>query len=462
MSSTHFELFVIGTGSAGSGAALAAARKGRRVGIADFKPFGGTCSQRGCDPSKVLHHGTLPRIFASRYQGKGVTRKPGYDWTDLMAFKRTFTDPIPEKTREKYAEAGIETYHGRAAFTGKNSLKITYNDGKTADEITADQILIASGARPVKLDIPGEELLLEDADFLELDELPERVLFVGGGYIGCNLATIASHQDCTTYLIADDERPLIQFDADMVGHFVRVCEEIGIKLHCHTRATAVKKVKDGLEVTLTHKDDSEETVVVDAAVHCAGRTPALTELNLEAAGIDYDEKKGIKTDDYLRSTSNSKVWAGGDVADSGLPLTPIASYHRKILVANLVEDKKQAVNYGMVPTVTFIDPPIAAVGLLEKDARATGRKLRINCSDSSDFFTARSVCSPAYAYKVIIDEDSDEILGAHLIGPNAEEVINIFALAIQTNIKASTLADFHFTYPTASADIKYMVAEEQK
>jgi glutathione reductase (NADPH) len=191
-------------------------------------------------------------------------------------------------------------------------------------------------------------------------------------------------------------------------------------------------------------------------VHAAGRVPDLEALDLEAAGVE-SEKGRLKLNDHLQSVSNSAVYAAGDAASKGPPLTPVAGYDAEIAAENMLNGNNRKPNYLGVPSVCFTIPPIAAVGLSEEQAKKQGLKLKVRSAKASDWYTARQSAEPAYGFKVLIEEGSERILGAHLIGPRADEVINVFALAIRRGIVAKDLKDAIFAYPTSASDIEYML-----
>jgi glutathione reductase (NADPH) len=216
-------------------------------------------------------------------------------------------------------------------------------------------------------------------------------------------------------------------------------------------------------VNIAPRDDygggkkKEGSIEADMVVHSAGRTPEIEDLELEKAGIEY-EKKGVKVNEYLQSVSNPAVCAAGDCASSGgLPLTPIASYDGGIAAGNLLNANKVAVDYKGTPSVVFTIPPLASVGLSEENARKMGLKFKANHSSTSGWYSSRRINESHSGFKVLIEEGTDKILGAHLLGPHADEVINIFAIAIRLELRASDLRNALWSYPTNTSDITYML-----
>lgn len=445
----QYDLVIIGTGTAAMTAAMRVRETGWQVAVVDFRPFGGTCALRGCDPKKMLIGGADAFDHAHRMLGRGLVGDVQIEWPKLMAFKRTFTDPVPEEMEGHYKSKGIDTYHGVARFVGRNSLTV---NGETLD---AKFILIASGAEPVKLDIPGEEHLMDNEGFLALETLPRRIVLVGGGYIAAEFSHIAARSGAKVTILQHAERILKQFDADLVGWLTESFDALGIDVHTKTSVDSVTKLGDVYQVTASH-NGKQFTTEADLVVHAAGRVPTHAELDLEAAGVDHDNGK-LKLNEYLQSVSNPSVYAAGDAAQIGPPLTPVSSHDAKVTVANMLKGNHQKPNYQGVPSVAFTIPPIAAVGLTEAEAREKGLKFRVQSQKTPTWFTARQQAESVYGFKVLIDEESDLILGAHLVGPHVDELINIFGLAIRHGLTTAALNSTMFAYPTGASDISSML-----
>lgn len=236
---------------------------------------------------------------------------------------------------------------------------------------------------------------------------------------------------------------------------MRTFHTIGVDVRLGATVEAIDKTETGYRVRSTSHGVSS-TVDADLVVHAAGRAPALESLDLAAAGIANDRGRLI-LNEYLQSVSNPAVYAAGDAAQLGPPLTPVSSHDAKVAAANLLKGNHRRPDYRGVPSVVFTIPPLATVGLTEAQARERGLKFKMKSQQASDWFTARQAAQPTYGFKVLVDEASDHILGAHLVGPNAEEVINLFALAIRHNLTATDLKSTMFAYPTGGSDVGYMV-----
>ena len=447
----NFDLIVVGTGAAGTSAAYACRSAGWNVAIIDSRPFGGTCALRGCDPKKVLVGATEVIERTRQMAGKGVScNDVKIDWPALIQFKRTFTQPVPADREQQFSRAGIAVFHGRARFTAESTVQIG------DDTLIARFILIAAGARPATLGIDGEEHLTTSDKFLELDVLPPRILFVGGGYISLEFAHIAARSGAQVQILHRGARPLEQFDPDMVDRLVHATRELGIALHVKT---VVEKIEKSSAQFTVHAsvDGTTQTFEADLVVHGAGRVPEIDDLDLETAGVKR-EKRGVTVNEYLQSVSNPAVYAAGDAAASGgRPLTPVAAMEGEVVAANLLKGNNRKPDLAAVPSIVYTLPSVASVGLLESPAKEQGLKFRVNHQDTSEWYSSRRLGAKYSAFKVLIEENTDRILGAHVIGPHAEEQINLFALAIRSGIRASDIEQTVFAYPTGASDLSYMV-----
>ncbi|MGH3206902.1 MAG: dihydrolipoyl dehydrogenase family protein [Streptosporangiaceae bacterium] len=448
----NVDLIIVGTGSAAQSVAFPCREAGWSVAVVDSDPFGGTCSLRGCDPKKVLVGVSELIDWSRRMQGKGVSAPvPALAWADMIGFKRTFTEDVPASIENSFKQAGIRTVHGRTHFTGPTSLRV-------GDETLAGRhVVIAAGARHAPLGIPGEEYLTTSTRFLELDELPRRVAFVGGGYIAFEFAHIAAGGGAQVQILHRGARPLEGFDADLVAQLVQITGDLGIDVRVRTTVTAIEK-RGGELVVHARTGDEILDVSADLVVHSAGRVPEIDDLAVEAAGIARAGNGGVAVNEYLQSVSNDAVYAAGDaVASGGLPLTPVAGMQGGIVAANLLNGNTRTPNYAGIPTVVFTTPPLARVGLDEAAARAQGLRFTTNQQDTSGWYSSRRVALAHTGVKTLVEEGTGRILGAHLLGLHAEEIINVFGLAIRAGLTARDLKDMVYAYPTSASDIGYMV-----
>lgn len=446
----QYDLIAIGTGTGASGAASRCRAAGWKVAVIDHLPFGGTCALRGCDPKKVLVGAADAMDHSRRMRGKGIAGgEPAISWSELIGFKRTFTQPVPAMKEKGFAQNGIDAYHGRARFRGPRSVEVV------GEVLEGRFILIAVGAVPMRLGIPGEEHLITSTEFLELDRLPKRIVLLGGGFIAAEFADIAAQAGAQVTVLEQADRMLTPFDPDLVGWLMGKFHAIGIDVRLETRVTSVEKSGDALFVRAS-SNGKDEVFTTDLVVHAAGRAPDLEPLDLAAAGV-ASEKGRLRLNEFLQSVSNPAVYAVGDAALSGPPLTPVSGHDAKVAAANMLNGNREKPNYLGVPSVAFTIPPIASVGMSEKQAREKGIKFRMQNEKASGWYTARRVAETTYGFKVLVEAETDRILGAHLIGPHVDEVINIFALAIRKGLTAEDLKTTMFAYPTGASDIGHMV-----
>ena len=459
---TTYDLIVIGTGVAASTVAWQCHSAGWKIAVIDSRPFGGTCALRGCDPKKVLVGIAELIDWHHRMESKGVdhAKEIQINWSELMHFKRSFTEPVPKRREQEFSEAEIDTFHGHARFTSHTALEVELKEKFVNQELSAKHILIATGAKPAKLNIPGEEYITISDQFLELDNLPKRIAFVGGGYISFEFAHIAARAGAHVTILHRTNKPLGQFDPDLVNQLVLRTRELGVDVKLETAVKGIVRTTSGLVVQTSSYDNNEErTIEADMVVHGAGRVPDIEGLDLPSAGIDYELKKGIKVNDYLQSVSNPAIYAAGDAVASGGPqLTPVATYDGEIVATNLLKGNHLKPNYKGVPSVVFTIPPLASVGLQEETAKQQGLHFKMNYDkNTSRWYSSRRVGENYSGFKVLIEEDGGRILGAHLLGSHVEEVINIFALAIRLGLAVKDIKEVLFSYPTISSDISYML-----
>jgi len=383
--------------------------------------------------------------------GKGIAAEGlRIDWSALMRFKRTFTDSVPQSNERWLAESGIGTFHGAARFTGPTTIAV-------GDQpLEARRIHVATGARPATLPIRGHEHLVDSTAFLELEPLPQRILFIGGGYISFEFAHVAARAGAQVTILHRGPRPLKQFDPDLVELLVKRTRELGVVLHLNAVVNSVEPAGGALRVQAS-TPQGPRALEVEQVVHGAGRVPELDGMRLEEGNVAYGPR-GVAVNEYLQSTTNPAVYAAGDCADTpGLPLTPVAAHEGRIVAANLLDGNTTRASYPPMPSLVFTVPALASVGLGEAEAKAQGLKFSTRFEETGDWYSTRRLGESLSAYKVLVEEGTGRILGAHLLGPNAEEAINVFTLAIKAGLTARDIKDTIFGYPTFSSDLSYMV-----
>ncbi len=447
---SKFDLIIIGSGSAATTVAFKAIKHNKRVAVIDQKPIGGTCALRGCDPKKVLVGVTDALEYARKLQSYGISKLSGQiEWDELMEFKRSFTEPMSLRIEESLRKNNIEVVHGRAKFIGPETLEV---EGKTFE---ASRFLIATGVKAATLNFPGSDLLIDNEGFLSMPALPKKLVFVGGGYISVEFASIAKKAGSEVTIIQHSGRILSNFDREMADILTSLLRESGIEISVNTSVNEVRKVDGRFEIKLT-REGKEEVIYADAVVHGAGREFD-SEMGLEAANIKWS-RRGVEVNDFLQSVSNPRIYAAGDSADTlGPKLTPVAVMEGNIAAENLLNGNSLKADYNGIPTTVFSTPPLAMVGITEEQALKKGLRINVKKGDMTSWYNSRRRMIPKSFYKVILDSDSKKVLGAHILGENSEEVINIFAMAIRLEINVDTLLSMPFTYPSDTNDLKYMI-----
>ena len=442
----RFDVIVIGTGVAGQTAAGELAAAGKRVAVVDKREFGGTCALRGCEPKKVLFTAAEVAERAAAQAGNGLSGTVGVDWPSLIAFKRTFTDSMSPIIEKSLTDSGAVALHGVARFVSEDAIDVG------GAQYAAEHFVIATGAVPRDLGIPGAELVTDNEGFMAADTLGGRVAFIGGGYISFEFAHMAAAAGAQVVVLHRGARVLEGFDPDLAEMLARVYRDAGIEIRTGAVVTEVRDVGAALEIVCGNGD----IVACDMAVHGAGRVPDLEGLDLEAAGIAYGPR-GIDTDESMRSTTNARVFAAGDAAATGTPLTPVGIAQARIVVANILKPGAATFSPIVTPSVVFSDPPLASVGLTEEQARERGLDVDVKLTDTSSWDSSRRVGQRVSGAKTIVERGTGRIVGAHLLGHGAEEVINVFAAAIAGGLTASDLKGGLWAYPTASSEIVYLL-----
>jgi len=446
-----FDLVVIGAGTAATSAANRCAAAGWSVAVIDELPYGGTCALRGCDPKKMLRRGAELVDAVRLMRGKGVEAESmRINWAELMAFKRTFTDKTPDRVEGNLVRNGVDTFHGTARFVASNRVEVD------SQLLESRYVLIATGARPRDVLLPGAVHMIDSTQFLELEVLPERILFVGGGFISFEFAHIAARAGSNVCVLDHRTRPLPAFDPDLVDKLVQRTERIGIEFCAETDVQAIRKDGAGFKVSAT-QGGNEKTWSTDLVLHGAGRVAALDRLNLEAASVDFSDQ-GVRVNEFLQSVSNPLVYAAGDASDTdGWPLTPVSFHEGKIAASNMLKGNNKTPDYRGVPTAVFTVPELTRVGLLESEAAEAGIDFRAKYTDTGGWYSNMRIGEDCAAVKILIDNQTDEILGAHLFGPEYSELVNIFGVAIKFGIKSADLKRTVSAYPSVGSDLTSLI-----
>lgn len=437
---------------AGNVAAHKCASAGWDVAVVDELPYGGTCALRGCDPKKMLRRGAEIVDAAELMRGKGIDRKNmSINWSDLMAHKRSFTDEMPGKIEGSLQRDDVETLHGQARFLNENTIEL-----EGGERHQARKFLIATGSRPRDLAFNGAEHVIDSTAFLELETLPRRILFLGGGFVSMEFAHIVARAGSSAVVIDRGERPLKGFDPDLVDLLVARSQSVGIDVRPRACVTGIRKTPSGLQV-VAEQNSKEVVLEADLVVHGAGRVPAIDHLDLDAAGIAASDK-GVTIHPHLQSTTQPDVFAAGDAADTpGQPLTPVAVFEGKVAASNMLKDGTRSPDYRGVPSAVFTIPELTRVGMLKAEARHQGLDIKVNYTDTSGWYSNGRIGETTAAAKIITDTSSGKLLGAHLLGPEYAELVNFLGLAMRLDMPVRDLQGMVSAYPTVGSDLGSML-----
>lgn len=443
------DVFIIGGGNAGFGVTVPARAAGLKVMMAEPRDLGGTCPNRGCTPKKVLvAAGHALHEIAQAHVHHIAVGTPRLDWGALIDREKEMIAHIPASLAETLTGRGVELIRAPARFAGPN--EIAAGDRR----IAAKHIVIATGSRPRPLPIQGAELMITSDEVLSERAQPESVLFVGGGVIALEFGHVYARAGTEVTILEVLPRLLPALDEDAVAQVRKESERIGIKVHTGVKVKRVEKAGAHLR-TLFEADGKDHEVESDRVVNGAGRIANVDDLDLDAGNVAHDGFR-IATDDYLRSTSNPSVYVCGDVTASP-QLSPIATYEGRLVGRNIVDGGKHKPDYASIPSAVYTVPALATVGLSEEGAKAKGLKTRVQVNDMEYWFSTRTFAETAAWSKIIVEDGTDRILGAHFVGHTGEELINLFGLAMKHGITAGDIRDFVFAYPTFSADIRSML-----
>lgn len=437
-----YDVVIIGSGASGTTVAFETQAAGLKVAIVEERSWGGTCVLRGCDPKKVLVGAAEARNLSTRLRGKGIKEAATISWTDLMAFKETFVEDVPESRLESFQEAGIETFFGPASFQNENTLQVGN------DILSAKKIVIATGATPNTLKVEGQEHIQTSDDFLSLEKLPDSVVFIGGGYISFEFASIALAAGRDVHIIHHNSEPLKKFDPDFVAALVATLKEEGIHFHFDTDITKINKNGEKLHIEGKNGFSLETDLIIGAT----GRTPNIAHLALDKANIDYT-KKGITVNEKLQTPNHPHIYPCGDVAATkGAPLTPVVSMEAALVAKNILGGNEK-IDYPAIPSVVFTSPKLASIGISMEEATANPEKYQIKNHDTTNWYTYRRTNEKIALAKIIEDRETGQIKGAHFLSEEADYMVNYIAILMKANLTLADLQSVIFAYPSPASDL---------
>jgi glutathione reductase (NADPH) len=450
MPTRNVDVVILGGGNAGMGVTVATREAGFEVVMLEPDLLGGTCPNRGCMPKKVLVAAAhaLDEIERAKTHHI-VVGKPSLDWAALIDREKAMIAGIPDSLGNLMNRRGVEVIRDRGRFAGPNAVTVG------EETLEAKHIVIATGSTPRRLPFPGAELMITSDDVLNERRLPASVVFVGGGVIALEFSHVYARAGAAVTILEALPRLLGNFDAGAVAQLRRETERIGVAVHTAVEVRRIERAGERLRVVY-EESGAERTAEVERVVNGAGRVANVAGLDLTIGKVTAERGK-IALDEHLRSTSNPAVYVCGDTVTETAQLSPIATYEGRIVGRNIVDGPKHTPDYTGIPSCVFTVPTLASVGLTQADAEANGRDVRAAVNDMHEWLSGRTYAENAAWAKVVIDNGTDRILGAHLFGHAAEELIHIFALAIKHSITATELRDFVHGFPTFSADIKSML-----
>ena len=449
----ELDVLIIGAGTAGQTAAFDLVAEGYSVAVVDKSGEpGGICALHGCQAKKWFYELTEIAARCNHLQGIGITNLPSVSWQQVLEAKNEFTSEIPQATIANLKGNGIEYIEGEAVFADADNIKVN------GTSLKPRYTIIATGAIPMSLPIDGSEHMVSSNDFLDLEKLPKRITFVGGGFISFEFAHFAARLGADpheVYILEAMDRPLGPFDPEMVGELVKASRAEGIQIRTGIEIQSLSRGTNGFVVTLK----SGECIETDLIVHGAGRTANIEGLNLEAAGISFN-RRGIEVNDHM-TTSNSKVFAIGDSAAT-LQLARVADSEAHTAAATIIARDNQgppaSIDYSATPAMLFTYPMLGMVGKTEDELIKAGTKYWMSFDKELSWPTYRRVGMKHAAYKILVDADN-KILGAHILSDNATGLINTFKQAMLdgTTVQELHKANIMSPYPSRESDILYML-----
>jgi glutathione reductase (NADPH) len=447
MPARSFDVVILGGGNAGMGVTVATREAGLTVAMIEPDLLGGTCPNRGCMPKKVLVAAGHALDEIARAGAHHISvGKPRLDWAALIDREKAMIANIPGSLAGLMQRRGVEVIRGHGRFAGPNAVAV---NGETLD---AKHIVIATGSTPRRLPIPGAELMITSDAVLSEPALPGSVAFVGGGVITMEFSHVYARAGSQVTILEMLPRLLANMDADAVAQLHRETERIGVAIHTGVEVQRIERAGDRLRVVY-QEAGSEQHIEVERVVNGAGRIADLDGLDLAAGNVAV-ERGQISLDAHLRSTSNPAVFACGDAVATSAQLSPIATYEGRTVGRNIVDGAEHIPDYASIPACVFTVPALASVGLTQEAAEQRGIDLRVEVNDMHDWLSGRTYAETAAWAKVLIDKQTDRIVGAHILGHVGEELIHIFALAMRHGITAGDVKDMIYGFPTFAADIK--------
>ena len=446
MNKYQYDLCVIGGGSGGVRAARIAAQKGLKVLLVEKQALGGTCVNVGCVPKKLF-------VYASQYaseihDAKGFgwnIEKSGFHWKTLVKNKNKEILRLNSIYKSLLENSGVEIKNGLGKIVSPNTISVGDEEFSTAT------ILVASGSRPFIPDFPGNEHVLNSNDMFYLKELPNKMVIVGGGYISLEFASIMNGLGVEVEVVIRGSHILNTFDQEVRDFLYKQMEDKGIKFITNSEITHIEKKSTNLLLTIDEQHQNKKNLSCDLVLFATGRVPLTSDMGLESVGVKLGKKGEIVVDNYYQ-TSVPSIYALGDVIGK-IALTPVAIAEAMCFVANLIEKKKKStLNYTLIPTAVFSQPNVGTVGLSEEEALKIHKKISVFTTDFRALKNNLSGSAERTFMKLIVETKSDKVVGVHMVGHEAGEIIQSIAVALKAG---ATKSDFDQTvgvHPTAAEE----------
>ncbi len=447
--SQKFDTIIIGGGNAGFGVSSVLADAGHTIAFIESREFGGVCPNRGCTPKKILVAAAQALDQINRAPTHGITvGAPKLNWAKLIERKNEMISFIPDAMEGVAAKRGT-VFKGEAQFTGPNSVRVG------DDILEAANIIVATGSVPRPLTILGAEHLITTDEVLSETAQPKEIIFIGGGVVALEFGHVYARAGTKVTILEMMPQLLPRMDAGVVEQLTKECKRLGITVHTGVKVSGIKKNGDRLSVSF-EKEGKDLRLDADRVANGAGRVANTVGLNIEAAGVELDRGR-IPVAPHLQSTTNPVIWVVGDALVGAPQLSPLATYEGQIVGRNIRDNAEEAPDYFALPSAVYTIPSLATVGMTEAEAREKITTLKVTENDMTGWFSGKSYVEKVAWAKVLIDEANDKVVGAHMIGHNADDLIHVFSFAMKHGIKASDIKNSTFAYPSFSSDIKNLL-----
>jgi len=442
-----YDLFVIGAGSGGVRAARLASELGQRVGIAEEYRIGGTCVIRGCVPKKLLVYGSRYGAEIEDARGFGWTCEAlRFDWPALIHNVYREVDRLNGAYTRTLENAGVDRFLIRATIEDPHTVKLADRD----QPVSAKYILVATGSHPEMPDVPGKKYLISSNECFQLEALPDSIVIIGAGYIGMEFASIFAGLGVAVTVLYRGDQVLRGFDMDLRDGVAEAMRDRGIDLRMDTNVASIEKEGDGYRVALKDGGAISASLVMAAT----GRVPNTRELGLQQAGVALGWNGHVVVDEYSKSSVDN-IYAVGDVTDRA-NLTPVAIREATAFVETVFEDKPKAMDYNFIPTAVFSEPEIGTVGLTEEEAREMYRAIDIYKSSFRPMRATISGRDEKVMMKLVIDAETDKVLGFHMLGPDAAEIAQMAAIPLKLGVTKAQLDATTALHPSIAEELVTM------